>query len=242
MIHTTQGIVLHSLRYSDTSLIARILTRNFGLQSYLIPGVYKSRAKIKAGLFHPFAMIEMVCYHKDREGLQRIKEIRHTQPLHGIMSDIRKSSVAIFLSEIMLGAFRNQEPQKEAFEFISKAIQRLDMLEENIGLFHIIFLLQLSKYLGFSPSAGYTEKACHFNIREGLYQDADDHTGACMTPGESYFFYLLSTQNNSGQPDIKVPADIKKKLLYRVVDYYRHHMDGLRELRSIEILSKVFSE
>lgn len=241
MLHTTQGIVLHSFRYSDTSLIARILTRHLGLQSYLIPGVYKKQAKIKAGLFHPFAIVDLVCYHKDRDGLQRIKEIRHTQPLHGIMSDIRKSSVAIFLCEIMLGAFRHQEPQTNAFDFISHAIQQLDLLEENISIFHCIFLLQLSKYLGFSPSSGYSETFCHFNIREGIYQKSDDLTGACLSAVESYYFHLLSQQNLSEPITVKVPSELRKALLNWIVNYYRHHLEGLRELRSVDILSKVFS-
>ena len=241
MLHTTQGIVLHSLRYSDTSLIARILTRNFGLQSYLIPGVYKSRAKIKAGLFHPLAMIDMVCYHKDREGLQRIKEIRNVQPLHSIMGDIRKSSVAIFISEIMLMAFRHQEPQTEAFDFIRNAIQRLDLLEENISIFHCIFLLQLSKYLGFSPSAGYSETFCHFNIREGTYQRTDDHTGVCLSSRESYYFYVLSRQKPGETTEVNIPSDIKKALLQWIVNFYRYHLDTIRELKSMEILSRVFS-
>jgi DNA repair protein RecO (recombination protein O) len=238
MLHTTPGIVLHSFKYSDTSLIARILTRDIGLQSYLVPGVRKSKSRIKANLFQPLSLVELVVNHQDRSGLQRIKEIRPLHPMGNIATDIRKSSIAMFLSEMMLGAFKHQEPQNQAFGFIYNAILRLEMLEENLSAFHIIFLLQLSKYLGFAPANDFTENKCFFNIREGIYQHEQDIAG--MSHEESRYFFQLSQSPMSGQLEIKIPPGLRKPLLLKTVDFYRMHLEGFREVKSLPVLDAVF--
>ncbi|MFN2394169.1 MAG: DNA repair protein RecO [Bacteroidales bacterium] len=62
MIHTTPGIVLHSFKYGDSGIIARILTPDFGLQSYLVQGVRKSKSRIRASQFQPLTLLDMVVY------------------------------------------------------------------------------------------------------------------------------------------------------------------------------------
>lgn len=240
MLHTTAGIVLHSFKYSDTSLIARILTRDMGLQSYLVPGVRKNKSRIKANLFQPFSLVEMVAYHKEVSGLQRIKEIRSPHPLPNIAGDIRKSALAMFLSEMMLNAFKHQEPQSQAFEFIYNAIIRLDLLEENLAVFHVIFLLQLSKFLGFAPANDFNESKPFFNLREGIFQSGADMAGIVLPQDESKYFYLLSQTSLSGNLGIKVPAHLKKALLTNTIDFYRMHMEGFREIKSLQVLDAVF--
>lgn len=240
MLHTTAGIVLHSLKYSDTSLIARILTRDMGLQSYLVPGVRKNKSRTKANLFQPFSLIEMVAYHKEGSGLQRIKEIRSPHPLPNIATDIRKSSLAMFLSEMMLNAFKHQEPQSQAFEFIYNAIIRLDLLEENLSVFHIIFLLQLSKFLGFAPANDFSESKAFFNLREGIFQRGADMAGISLSQDESKYFHLLSQTSLSGNLEINVPLHLRKAILSRTIDFYRMHMEGFREIKSLQVLDAVF--
>ena len=70
MIHKTRGIVLRTVDYSDTSLIAKIYTEQFGIQSYLIKGAKRKRASIKANLFQPLALLELEVYKKEKQQLQ----------------------------------------------------------------------------------------------------------------------------------------------------------------------------
>jgi DNA repair protein RecO (recombination protein O) len=240
MLHTTPGIVLHSFKYSDTSIVARILTRELGLQSYLVPGVRKSRSRIKASLFQPLSLIEMVAYHKERQGLQRIKEIRCPHPVLNLSADIRKSAIAMFLCEMMLQTFQHQEPQTQAFDYIYKSVLTLDMQERNLSTFHISFLLQLSKFLGFAPGGGYSAQKCFFNLREGVYQHEPDIAGQSLGSEESACFYRLSQTNPESETDLHIPQPIRKTLLARTIDYYRLHMEGFREIKSHQVLDVVF--
>lgn len=240
MLHTTQGIVLHGFKYSDTSLIVRILTRHMGLQSYLVPGIRKSKSRIKANIFQPFNLVDMVVYHKENSALQRIKEIRLTQNLPYLSADIRKTSLAIFLSEILLNAFKHQEPQPEAFEFIASSIIELDAAERNISLFHIRFLIQLSRFLGFAPGENYSDTNQFFNLREGIYQISPDIGGYSLEKDLSFYLYKISRNNPGDIEMIIIPQNIKKTLLPRLIDYYRLHMEGFREIKSHQILDAVF--
>ncbi len=241
MLHSTQGIVLHGFKYSDTSLIVRILTRQMGLQAYLIPGIRKSKSRLKANIFQPFHLVEMVVYHKERSGLQRIKEIRLTQNLPYLSADIRKTSLAIFLSEVLLNAFKHQEPQADAFDFIANSIVELDAAEKNISLFHIRFLIQLSRFLGFSPGENYSATNQYFNLREGIYQATRDIGGYSLEKDPSYYLYQISLKKPTKDDEIiNIPQSVKKTLLPRLIDYYRLHLEGFREIKSYPILDAVF--
>jgi len=240
MLHTTQGIVLHGFKYSDTSLIVRILTRQMGLQSYLVPGIRKSKSRIKANIFQPFNLVDLVVYHKERSGLQRIKEIRLTQNLPYLSADIRKTSLAIFLSEILLNAFKHQEPQPEAFEYIARSIIELDRADKNISLFHIRFLIQLSRFLGFAPGENYSDTNQFFNLREGIFQITPDMGGYSLEKDMSYYLHKISVYEPDENEITDMPGNIKKALLQRLIDYYRLHMEGFREIKSHQILDAVF--
>jgi DNA repair protein RecO (recombination protein O) len=243
MLHTTQGIVLHSFKYSDTSVVVKILTRNLGLQSYLVQGVRKKGAKVKAGLFQHLNLVDLVVWHKDNQGLQRIKEIRCSHPLINIGTDIRKSTVAIFLSEMLLNAFQHQqEARGDVFDFLCKSILQLELADENISVFHHLFLLGLTQHLGFTPSAGYSEEKCCFNLREGIYERAADVSGICLSADESRYFYQLTRSAFYGESLPRIPSIIRQNLLWHLVDYYRLHLEGFRDVKSLDILEAVFRQ
>ena len=240
MLHATQGIVLHSFKYGDSGIIARILTPGLGLQSYLVQGARKSKSRIRTSLFQPLTLLDMVVYHKEKSGLQRIKEARCSHPFHTLATDIRKTTLAIFICEMLMNAFKHQEPQKEAFDFIFHAAQKLDNEEDNLSVFHMVFLLQLSKFLGFAPGKNYSDLKCFFNLKEGMYQSQYDNAILCLTREESNYFFRLSGANLQDTSKLAIPAAMRKILLQKTIDYYRYHMEGFKEIKSHHILESVF--
>nr|MBC8458136.1 DNA repair protein RecO [Deltaproteobacteria bacterium] len=101
MLYKTRGIVLHSVKYSESSLIVKVYTEIFGLQSYLLKGIRSQKAKTKPALFQSLSLLDMVVYHKEKSSLHPVKEVRLAAPTHSISSDIRKSSIALFLAELI---------------------------------------------------------------------------------------------------------------------------------------------
>ena len=145
MITKTGGIVLNYIKYGDTSIICKIYTEKFGLQSYIINGIRKSKSK-NIGLFQPLNILDLVVYHKKTSGLQRIKESKLDYAYKTLHLDMKKISVCFFLSEFLTRISQNDDDQKDNFDFIKDSLIVFDRLEENYSNFHIQFLIKLSKY------------------------------------------------------------------------------------------------
>ena len=152
MLHKTRGIVFHSIKYGENGIIVKIFTESSGLQSYIINSVRSKKGKFKSSVFEPLSLVELVSEQKENRSLQRLKEIR-TQPVfHSIPDDIVKSSILLFLNEVLYKSIQQQgHIDHPLFNFIFNSIQILD-LEININPdFHLFFMVHLTKYLGFFP-------------------------------------------------------------------------------------------
>src|ERR1700749_5171032 len=126
MLHKTRGIVFKTTDYGETSVIVQIFTEKFGLQSYIINAVKKPRAKIPRNMLQPLHLLDMVVYHKNTGNVQRIKELKHAPPLQTIPYDVIKSSLAIFLNDVLYKAVRAQSADENLFGFVFSAIEWLD--------------------------------------------------------------------------------------------------------------------
>jgi DNA repair protein RecO (recombination protein O) len=240
MILSTLGIVLHSFKYGETGLISRILTREVGLQTFLVQGVRKSKSRFHANLFQPLSIVDMVVYQKDKSNLQRIKEMQSADTFNTITTDIRKSSLAIFMSEILLNAFRHQETQPEVFDFIHNSILQLDESETTLSVFHFHFLLQLSRYLGFHPGKNFSEQNCYFNLQEGLFQQ-QFHSG-CIDKEQSAWLHRLSMQEDFPIKNMGISQVTKSRLLKSLIEFYKLHLEGFGSIKSLEVLEVIFEQ
>src|ERR1017187_5840597 len=224
MLHTTSGIILHTIKYSETSLIVKIYTRDFGLQSYMVSGVRSKKSKNKATLFQPLALIEMVVSNSNKGTLQRISELNILHPFINIPYDIVKSSIAIFLNEILYKALREEHSDVDLFDFMKNSLLILDLKHENCSNFHIFFMIQLSRFLGFYPQGKCIPETPFFDLREGKFIDRlPEH------------FYYLNTQNSKMLYDfigasyetiqqLKVDNNGRKELLQAMITFYQLHI------------------
>lgn len=240
MLTKTDGIVLHTIKYGETSIIARIFTREAGMQSYLVRGVRKSGSRTKQMLFRPLTMVSMIAYHKNREGLQNIREISLLKAYGSIPYDIAKTSLAIFLSEILSYSLKNQEANHSLFDFLSESLLLLDGLRKGVANYHLVFLMKLSSYLGFRPREDYGGKKLYFNLLEGCYQYHFDPAGNCLDQELSRMFHSLSTLPLETSGRIDIDREQRRELLTSMIAYYSHHLSGMPEIKSRSVLEAVF--
>jgi len=239
MIEKTSGIVLHHFKYGETSVIAKVFTREAGLQAFIVPGVRKARARIHQNLFQPLTQLEMVIYRKERGGLQHIREITNPVPWQSIPYDITKTSVAIFLAEMLLGVLKESDPSPAMFDFVKDSLIFLDQDENRTADFHLVFLLKLSGHLGFFPRSNYNDRLCFFNLKEGVYQGTLYGPELCLDRELSRLFFALSKSSYELPADLKLKPAQRKALLHKMIDYYRLHLDGLKEIKSHLVLESV---
>ena len=142
MLHKTRGIVFKTTDYGDSSIIVQVFTEKFGLQSYIVNGAKKPKAKISRNMFQPLHLLDMVVYHKNTGNVQRIKEVKNAPVLQTIPYDVIKSSLAIFLNEVLYKAVKQQSADEDLFEYVFNAIEWLDHQNEGLANFHLFFLIQ----------------------------------------------------------------------------------------------------
>ncbi|TXK44627.1 DNA repair protein RecO [Pontibacter qinzhouensis] len=237
MLVKTRGIVLNYIRFRESSIIAKIYTEQLGVQSYIVNSVRKKNSGSRIALFQAFTLLEMVVYTSQRGGITRISEYRSAYPFSSIPFDIRKSSILLFLSEMVSRTVKEEEENPSLFAFLYQSIIHFDELETGFENFHLVFLLQLSHHLGFGPSSG-TEiiEQVAFSAPSAVVTAVP--TVLSLQVYEAYFDQLLQTPGQAGIPNGKV----RRELLAILIRYYQLHVEKLGEIKSLAVLSEVLSE
>ena len=112
MIYNTRGIILHCIKYSETSVIAKAYTELFGIQSYMINGVRAKKSKNKPGLLQPLTMLNMTVYRKAGGGIQRIKSLSSIPQKIASSAGISNSTISLFIAEVLYKTIKEEEPNK----------------------------------------------------------------------------------------------------------------------------------
>lgn len=239
MITSSRGIVLHTTDYSETSLIARIYTRNNGLLSFIAKGVRKKGASIRKNLFQPLNLVEVVYYLKENTSLHTLREISIEKQFHLIPADISRSSVLIYMNELLNRSISAVGPDPGLFDFIRSSVLRLDDNSTVTAAFPLDFTLQLTHYLGFSPRADFDSGHTVFDLMEGCYSASEpDHPYYIKPPLSKTFARLLENLELSAE----TRYEERSLLLEKLFDYYRLHLPGFGEMKSYAVLKAVLRD
>ncbi|MFM6954729.1 MAG: DNA repair protein RecO [Sphingobacteriaceae bacterium] len=241
MLHKTRGIVFKCTNYSESSVIVQVFTEKFGIQSYLINGVKKAKAKISLNMLQPLHLLDMVVYAKATTQIQRVAEIRQTPLLLHIPYDIVKSSLALFLNEVIYKSVRQQGQDEHLFEFIFHAIELLDGLEEGLANFHLYFLLRLTRFLGFFPDKKAYGPQAYFDLQSGCYSSYPPPHGFVIAPDLCVHWQVLIESEFEALGQLQLRATERRMLLDHLLDYYRLHVDHFGELKSQAVLAELFA-
>lgn len=239
MLIKTRGIVLSYLKYRESSIIARIYTERLGVQTYVVNSVRKAKPPGRIALFQPFTLLELVAYvARGSGGLTRLSEFRCAEPFLTLPFEVQKSSVVLFLSEVVGRAVREEEQNEPLFHFLHDSILAFDRQTVGAENFALTFLLQLATYLGFGVSTGaeLTDQV----IMAGHAPVAHGATGPAtlrLREFEVYFDELLRDPATSTIPNGRV----RHELLNVLIRYYQLHVEQLGEIRSLDILSEVLN-
>jgi len=239
MLQKTRGIVLHSLKYGDNGLITTIYTEAFGRMSFILQGIRGKKSTVKANLLSQLSLIEMEVDYKPGRELQRVRELKNISPFGSIPYQITKSSQALFLAELLFKVLKEEESHPELYDFLFRSIQVLDLMEDGTSNYHLLFLIQLTRYLGFSPTNNYSESNQFFDMIAGKFVLLPpDHPWYLKNLESSQLSRLLSMnyQNSNG---FKPDKGLRNLLLQTLLDYYGLHLGNKLNLKSLEIIKEI---
>jgi DNA repair protein RecO (recombination protein O) len=222
MLHKTPGIVFRFTKFGDTSIIVNIFTETFGLQSYIVNGVRSASAKGKIALYQPLTLLDMVVYYKENTQVKRMKEVKCLHQYHSLHIDVKKSTIAMFLAELLNKAVKDESHAQELYTFISGSLITLDDAEKDYENFHLVFLVKLSRFLGFGAQ----------NVQEVLGRRIVD---VSLEP-------LLESLLQANY-DTHLPMSVaqRRDLLDVLLNFYKDHLDTLGEFKSVPVLKEIFT-
>lgn len=235
----TQGFVLQSIRYGDTSLIVKIFTLEKGLQSYMVKGVRGKSSQHRAAFFQPMTFLRFVQNDRSKKnGIGYIKDIELLYNFHSLGTVLNKSAILIYLSDLLSHTLTQQEQNEPLYRFVFQSVEWLDLVDAGYANFPLYFTMELSRFLGFYPMANYRERS-FFDMMEGQF--------VSQSPLHPYYLneensYLLSQLLNLGIDELgTVPMTglQRNNLLDGILTFMRLHAPVLKGLQSHEVLREV---
>jgi DNA repair protein RecO (recombination protein O) len=240
MLVSTEGIVLHFIKYGESSVIATIYTRDFGRQSYLINAARSKKSQNKASLLQPLFFVDLVAYQKQTRELHRVKELRSNQVYQNIPFEITKSSMAIFLAEVLYKSINEQESYPEMYDFIKNSLLYFDLMEIGSSNFHLWFLFRLTEYLGILPDTSRVGFEGWFDIKKGaVVHFQPSHPFFANKEATEYLIQLSALKINEINR-FEISRKMRDSLISVLIDYYQLHFEDLGEIKSLNVLREVF--
>jgi DNA repair protein RecO (recombination protein O) len=237
MLVKTKAIVLSSIKFQEKSLIVKCFTQSHGLKSYFVRDAFSGRkSNQKIAYVQPLTILEIEAVHKNKGTLENFKEIKISTPFHSIHSDIYKSTIVMFISEVLHHSIREEEKNESLFDFLEAALLWLDNHDE-MANFHLILMLETTKYLGFYPDTSDIDMP-FFEMIEGVFTPF--HAISSLSEHETNLFKkLIALRFDTDQKNFHV---IERQLVLKIlIDYYTLHLDGFKKPKSLDVLKEVFS-
>ncbi len=242
VLHKTKGIVLKTIKFKETSVITKIYTEKFGLQSYIINSVRSPKARHKASYLQPLSLLDLVVYYREHKDLQRVSEIRSSFLFRSIPFHAVKQAVGIFIAEILNKAIIEEESNPPQFDFLYRAIRFLDETSDPVGNYHLWFLLNFSRFLGFYPTDNYQSDRPFFDLQEGIFlKQAPDHVHFISPDLSPSIAELIHTPVEAVHR-INLSREERKSLVEHLVRFYQLHLEHFSSLKSTEILTQILAE
>lgn len=239
MLIKTRGIVLRSIKYSETSLIVDIYTEQRGLQKYIVSGVRSKKAKTKASLLQVMTLLDLVAYYRENRELHRIREMKPAYVFHAIPFNVLRGAVGLFMAEVARKTIRGSETHAELFAFLFDTFRFLDETSGPVHNLHLHFLAHLSSFLGFVPGDDFSEQTPYFDLREGVFVTDKPRHAYVLEVEESALLYELLQVNRADAGSVEMTAGQRRRLLEHLLLYYRLHIENLPEINAHRILQEV---
>jgi len=238
MIESSKAIVINTIKYGDTSLITTCYTEKYGVKSYLLRGVLKAKkGKLKSAYFQPLMQLGLTANHNNKGALNTIRDVEVRHFYSSIYTDIKKQTIALFLAEIIYHSIKEEEQNSALYAYLEASFLWLDT-HHNIANFHLLFLLNLTKYLGFYPETTKMNNS-YFDLLEGCFT-VNNRPNTVSGENLNQFKKLLGI-NFDVLHQVDFSAANRQVFLSVLVQYYELHLSGFRKPKSLKVLKAVFS-
>ena len=243
MLTTLQGIILRTVKYSESSVICEIYTKEFGLRSYIMGGVRQSKAKIAYGLVRPMNWVEMVVYHKEEKDLNRVKELKPKIVYQNIPFNMIKGSLGLFMTEVVQKTVKESTENETLYNFLQHSFETLDNTDSGLANFHLSFVSKLALHLGIMPDLGFSGEESSdlfFDYVEAVFSEEQPLHPYYFRPEQNAFLFFFLENSLEMSAELKMSTAQRRAFVETVLNFYRYHFEHF-QINSHEILHQVLS-
>lgn len=241
-MNTTQGIVLRSIKYGESSLVSTIFTAVYGVQTYMVQGVRTSKSnRSKAGLLQPGMMLDMVIYHQPAKNMQHMREFQAAYIYRSVFEDIIKNSVALFSVEVLLRLLPDSAPQPELFDFAMEYFKLLDTTpQQYVGNFPLYFIINCSRQLGYELKGAYSAITPHLNLQDGSYTAHPPALPPYMADEDCRALSdLIATSNYDTLEHMALASATRTRLTEWYIAFLQRHTQHMGNIKSLPVLKAI---
>ena len=242
MLQTTRAIILLKKPFKENEMLLTTYTEEFGKITFILFGATSKKAGHRQAFLQPLSLVEIIADFRPNRDVQFIKSINIEIPLPELLIDPYKNTTALFLAEFANHAIKATLQDKYLYEFLHNSVQLLDMIDHGqIGNFHIAFLVRLSAFAGLTPNLGpTTHAATYFDLGKSEYIRYAGYNPNAIGHFEQDYLRQLLRINYKNMSRFRVRREERANLLNKIVDYYKIHIQGFGELKTLDILHQIF--
>lgn len=217
----SQAIVLHLTRVGDSAIVVHTIDSVAGRQSVMLRGVGKKN-RVAAAL-HSLSILDIVTTQPSVGSMLYLSEAEPTYTLENIRTDIYKSTMAMFMAEVLYRSIREGDGGGEYFSNLVKNIATLDAIEGSAANYHLWWMADYCRLMGFAITP------------QGLLDIGEAENGA---DGAT----MLHFANASLAQALALPLTSSRRLSlsHKMLTYLNHHLGVTLDIRALDILHEVF--
>jgi DNA repair protein RecO (recombination protein O) len=235
----TKAIVISNVKFGEADLIVKCFTLEKGVVSFMLKGIRKSKkGRMRVSLFQQLTLLEIEATYKENKNLQYLKEVKIDYPLQTLHTDIFKSTIVMFLAEVLKSSIQEEEKNESLFQFLKESLIYLDQVD-SIKNFHLHFIVKLTSFLGFSPDQSSTDFP-YFDMLNGVFQLKEYNTYSFNNTNSVLLKELIKLKNYSEAENLKLNQERRKSFLDFMMLYYELQLQGFRKPKSLEVLQQLF--
>ncbi|MFT5847117.1 DNA repair protein RecO [Psychroserpens sp.] len=239
MLNKSKVIVLSKLKYRDNDLIVKCFTLHRGVVSYLLKGVLNTKkGSSKVAYYQLLSQLQIEENYRQTQSLQFIKDVRLDYNYRTLHTNLFKGSIVMFLSEVLSSVLREEEENQPLYHYLETTFRWLDTKDE-FSNFHLLFLLNLTKHLGFYPDISDTNQL-YFNLNNGLFESKKEEVYSVSGENLTILKQLLGT-NFDALDGIKLNSKQRQSFLSMLLLYFELHLGSFRKPKSLKIFNQIFN-
>jgi DNA repair protein RecO (recombination protein O) len=240
MLTKTQAIVLHAFKYGESRLIVDVFTRQAGRLSFIVTMPKSPRGRMKKQFFQPLTLLDMEFDLRPKMQLQKMGNVQLVYAYSSVPFEPSKLSISLFVAEFLYHALKGEQQNEPLFDYVRFSMEWLDGCQASVANFHLVFLMRLSRFLGFYPNLEGWKEGCYFDLRAGVFcQDVPLHRDF-LQPEDARRMEVLMRMDYPTMHLFRMSHLDRQRLLDTAINYYRLHLPDFPELKSLAVLQEIY--